>query len=126
MSQSDLEKCSSPRVFGLESLSPSNSESTQISQENWVGTFIFGQLWRRERFESKNRNREVFDSKMAFNFDDVFDEIGGVGKYQALRYVILSCIPICMSWHLLGTIKLDLMIKSNLLFLLIYFRARYI
>ena len=88
--------------------------STQISQENWVGRFIFGQLWRRERFESKNRNREVFDSRMAFNFDDVFVEIGGVGRYQALRYVILSCIPICMSWHLLGTIKIHVKNKIYL------------
>lgn len=39
---------------------------------------------------------------MAFNFDVIIEEVGGAGKYQALRYIILSCIPICMSWHLLG------------------------
>jgi len=34
--------------------------------------------------------------------DDVLEEIDGVGTYQKTRFLILSCLPMTMCWHLLG------------------------
>lgn len=39
---------------------------------------------------------------MTFNYDAVITEVGGRGKYQMVRYIVLACIPIAMSWHLVG------------------------
>ena len=39
---------------------------------------------------------------MGLNFDDIITEVGGRGKYQMIRYTVLGCIPIAMSWHLVG------------------------
>ena len=39
---------------------------------------------------------------MTFNYDAVITEVGGRGKYQMVRYNVLACIPIAMSWHLVG------------------------
>ena len=84
--------------------SPSNSMSLQPDPqkiaEKYYAKLVDRYVVRGIFFNLKVDVQRV--AKMAFNFDLIIEEVGGAGKYQALRYIILSCIPICMSWHLLG------------------------
>ena len=61
------------------------------------------------RYQSEKENDLKTDSrqdaknkKMGLNFDEIITEVGGRGKYQMIRYSVLGCIPIAMSWHLVG------------------------
>ena len=46
--------------------------------------------------------QDAKNKKMGLNFDEIITEVGGRGKYQMIRYSVLGCIPIAMSWHLVG------------------------
>ena len=36
------------------------------------------------------------------DYDNILNEVGGRGKYQLTRYMLLAAIPIAGSWHLVG------------------------